>query len=112
MYIYYLMLFFKNNKFIPVTPLYHVGPIISIDTCARKPIIASCGVDRYVKLWNYFTGECELDKCFQENVYSVALHPSGLFILIGFSDKLRLMSILIDDIRTIKEFYIKNCSEV
>ncbi|ORY40884.1 WD40 repeat-like protein [Neocallimastix californiae] len=77
----------------------------------KKPIIASCGVDRYVKLWNYFTGECELDKCFQENVYSVALHPSGLFILIGFSDKLRLMSILIDDIRTIKEFYIKNCSE-
>ncbi|ORX56083.1 WD40 repeat-like protein [Piromyces finnis] len=100
-----------SNKFIPVTPAYHVGPVISIDICSRKPIIASCGVDKCVKIWNYFTGNCELDKTFQEGIYSVALHPSGLFMLIGFSDKLRLMSILIDDIRELKEFYIKNCNE-
>ncbi|OUM64726.1 hypothetical protein PIROE2DRAFT_8413, partial [Piromyces sp. E2] len=100
-----------GNQFIPVTPVYHVGPIISIDICARKPIIASCGVDKCVKIWNYFTGNCELDKSFQEKIYSVALHPSGLFILIGFSNKLRLMSVLIDDIREIKEFYVKNCNE-
>jgi len=105
-------MFKKSNKFIPVTPIYHVGPIISIDICARKPIIASCGVDKCVKIWNYFTGNCELNKCYQEKIYSIALHPSGLFMLIGFSDKLRLMSILIDDIRELKEFYIKNCNEV
>ncbi|KAL6600059.1 WD40 repeat-like protein [Neocallimastix sp. 'constans'] len=101
----------ESNTFIPVTPVYHVGPIICIDICARKPIIASCGVDRCVKIWNYYTGDCELDKSFQEKIFSIALHPSGLFMLIGFSDKLRLMNILINDIREVKEFYIKNCNE-
>ena len=54
----------------------------------------------------------ELYKEFAEEAYSVALHPSGLYILVGFSDKLRLMNLLIDDIRTFKEFTIRGCREV
>ena len=42
----------------------------------------------------------------------MALHPSGLFILVGFSEKLRLMNLLIDDIRPFKEFLIRGCKEV
>jgi len=51
-------------------------------------------------------------KEFQEESYSVALHPTGLFILVGFSDKLRFMTLLIDDIRTLKEFTVRSCREV
>lgn len=51
-------------------------------------------------------------KEFQEEAHSVALHPTGLFILVGFSDKLRLMNLLVDDICTIKEFTVPGCSEV
>lgn len=54
----------------------------------------------------------ELFKEFQDEAYSVALHPTGLFILVGFSDKLRLMNLLIDDIRTFKEFTVRGCREV
>ena len=54
----------------------------------------------------------ELHKEFQEEAYSIALHPSGLYVLVGFSDKLRLMNLLIDDIRTFKEFTIRGCREV
>lgn len=54
----------------------------------------------------------ELYKEFQEEAYSVALHPTGLFILVGFSDKLRLMNLVIDDIRTFKEFTVRGCREV
>lgn len=54
----------------------------------------------------------ELSKEFPEEAYSVALHPTGLFILVGFSDKLRLMNLLIDDIRTFKEFTVRGCREV
>lgn len=54
----------------------------------------------------------ELYKEFAEEAYSIALHPSGLYILVGFSDKLRLMNLLIDDIRTFKEFTIRGCREV
>lgn len=54
----------------------------------------------------------ELYKEFQEEAYSVALHPTGLFILVGFSDKLRLMSLLIEDIRPFKDFTVRGCREV
>lgn len=54
----------------------------------------------------------ELYKEFQEEAFSVALHPTGLFMLVGFSDKLRLMNLLIDDIRTFKEFTVRGCREV
>ena len=54
----------------------------------------------------------ELYKEFAEEAYSIALHPSGLYVLVGFSDKLRLMNLLIDDIRTFKEFTIRGCREV
>ena len=54
----------------------------------------------------------ELYKEFAEEARSVALHPSGLYILVGFSNNLRLMNLLIDDIRTFKEFPIRKCEEV
>ena len=34
---------------------------------------------------------------------SIAFHPSGLYVVVGFTDKLRLMSSLMDDMRVIKE---------
>ena len=61
---------------------------------------------------NRYFSQLELYKEFAEEAYSIALHPSGLYILVGFSDKLRLMNILIDDIRTFKEFSIRGCKEV
>jgi len=54
----------------------------------------------------------ELYREFTEDAYSVALHPSGLWALVGFSDKLRLMNIYIDDIRPAHEFPIRGCREV
>lgn len=60
----------------------------------------------------FVTRVLELCKEFQEEAYSVALHPTGLFILVGFSDRLRLMNLLIDDIHTFKEFTVRSCREV
>jgi len=54
----------------------------------------------------------ELYREFTEDAYSIALHPSGLWALVGFSDKLRLMNIYIDDIRPAHEFSIRGCREV
>jgi WD40 repeat protein len=44
-------------------------------------------------------------------VLSVALHPSGLHVLLGFSDKLRMMNVLIDDIRQYHELPVRACRE-
>ena len=42
------------------------------------------------------------EQTFTEECYSIAFHPSGLHVLCGFSDKLRLMNLLMDDIRPYK----------
>jgi WD40 repeat protein len=59
----------------------------------------------------FFFSTLEVCKEFQEEAYTVSLHPSGLFILVGFSDKLKLFTILIDDLRPFKEFSIRGCRE-
>lgn len=41
----------------------------------------------------------ELFKEYQEEAYTISLHPSGHYIVVGFADKLRIMNLLIDDIR-------------
>ncbi|KAJ3408017.1 Cilia- and flagella-associated protein 57 [Chytriomyces hyalinus] len=98
-------------KFEAAMPAFHYGAITGMDICIRKPLIITCSNDRTVRIWNYITGECELCKHFPEEASSVAIHPSGLYILVGFGDKLRLMNVLIDDVRLFKEFSIRSCRE-
>ncbi|KAM4604692.1 cilia- and flagella-associated protein 57 [Polymixia lowei] len=90
---------------------FHSKAITGLSICTRKPLIATSSLDRSVRIWNFETNVLELYNEFQEEAYSVALHPSGLFVLVGFSDKLRLMNLLIDDIRTFKEFAVSGCRE-
>ncbi|KAL2097767.1 hypothetical protein ACEWY4_006974 [Coilia grayii] len=90
---------------------FHSKAITGLSVCIRKPLIATCSLDHSVRIWNYEDNVLELYKEFQEEAYSVALHPSGLFILVGFTDKLRLMNLLIDDIRTFKELTVRGCRE-
>ena len=90
---------------------FHSGAITGLDVCVRKPLVVTCGLDKTVRVWNYQERTLELSQTFTEEVYSVAFHPSGHHVLVGFADKLRLMNLLIDDIRPFKEFGIKGCRE-
>ncbi|KAJ3142003.1 Cilia- and flagella-associated protein 57, partial [Physocladia obscura] len=99
-------------KMEPILAPYHHGSVIGFDLCTRKPLLASCSTDRSVRIWNYMTGELELCKYFPEEAMSIAIHPSGLYLIIGFGDKLRVMNILIDDFRLFKEVSIRACREV
>ncbi|GMI47566.1 hypothetical protein TrCOL_g2169 [Triparma columacea] len=85
--------------------------ITGIDTCIWKPLVVTCGLDRTVRVWNYLEKSLELMKEFQEEAHSIALHPSGLYVIVGFTDRLRLCSILMGDIRCVKELSIKSCKE-
>lgn len=90
---------------------FHHGQITGMDSCIRKPLVVTCSTDKSVRVWNYNEESSELVKYFTEESFSVAIHPSGLYILVGFSDKLRLMNLLIDDIRPFREFSIRGCRE-
>ncbi|XP_066125551.1 cilia- and flagella-associated protein 57 isoform X2 [Saccopteryx bilineata] len=89
----------------------HSASITGLATCIRKPLIATCSPDRSVRIWNYESNTLELYREYQEEAYTISLHPSGHFIVVGFADKLRLMNLLIDDIRAFKEYSVRGCRE-
>ncbi|KAJ3149277.1 Cilia- and flagella-associated protein 57 [Geranomyces michiganensis] len=101
----------EDPKFVPLGQPYHQGPIISTDVCIRKPLIVTCSADRSIRIWNYLTNTCQLVKIYTEEPHSVSMHPSGLHMLIGFNDKLRLNTILLDDIRVFREVGVRGCRE-
>merc|ERR1719331_146190 len=82
-----------------------------MDVCIRKPWVVTCGMDKTVRIWNYAERSQELCKFFLEEAFSVAFHPSGFHLIVGFSDKLRLMNLLMEDMRSFKEIPIKACRE-
>ncbi|CAK0790838.1 unnamed protein product, partial [Prorocentrum cordatum] len=101
----------ESPAFEPVLTTFHTGAILGMDVCTRKPLVVTCGVDKSVRVWNYIEKTCDLCKFFNEEAYSVAFHPSGFHLIIGFQDKLRLMNLLMEDMRTYRDIPIKACKE-
>jgi WD40 repeat protein len=100
-----------RGQFEVLSQAFHSSEVTGLDVCIRKPLVATCSVDKSVRIWNYETCNLDLYKEFAEEAYSIALHPSGLYVIVGFSDKLRLMNLLIDDIRVFREFPVRGCRE-
>ncbi|XP_045476478.1 cilia- and flagella-associated protein 57 [Harmonia axyridis] len=90
----------------------HNGPVGSMALCAWKPILLTAGQkDRTLKIWNYETADLELGQKYQDDLYGVALHPTGLYCIVGFSDKLRYLTIMIDEFTINREFPIRVCKQ-
>ncbi|KAJ3119349.1 Cilia- and flagella-associated protein 57 [Nowakowskiella sp. JEL0407] len=90
---------------------FHYGFVIGLDTCARKPLIATCGTDKSIRIWNTLENTVEVVKYCDDEPQSIAFHPSGLYVLVGFNDSLTLMNVLIDDIRPFWHANIRGCRE-
>ncbi|XP_064153500.1 cilia- and flagella-associated protein 57-like isoform X1 [Anguilla rostrata] len=90
---------------------FHCGAVTGLSICIQKPLLATCSKDRTVRIWNFETRTLELCKVFCEVPLSIALHPTGLSILVVFLKKLLLLNLLIDDVRTFKEFPLAGCRE-
>lgn len=107
----------KSDDMRPLVTLFHgpgrhSGGITGMDTCIRKTLVATCGMDRTIRLWNIVEQRMYLWKSFEEEPLSLAMHPTGLHLIVGFADKLRLINILLDDMRICHEVPIKQCKEV
>ena len=86
--------------------------VVSMDAAVRKPLLATLGVDGCVRLWNTVTRNCELIKSYAgEPPTLLAMHPGGLHMLLAFPDKLRLCAIHAEDIRPMRSWPIKLCTE-
>eukprot|EP00466_Bigelowiella_natans_P020910 jgi/Bigna1/37070/e_gw1.17.10.1 len=101
----------EDMSFEPLALPFHDSAITGLDTCLRKPLVATCGLDKSVRVWNYLEKTIECIRFFKDEPYSVSLHPSGFHILVGFSNNLCLFNVLMDEIKLCKEFEIKSCNE-
>jgi WD40 repeat protein len=83
-----------------------------MSTCVRKPWLATCGTDKSVRIWNFNNGSCEIAKSFIEDPLSLSLHPTGHYLIVGFTDKLRILDIVKDDFHVYREIPMRGCREV
>jgi len=79
--------------------------------------MATCANDRSVRLWSYNTTnnnfKLELRQQFPEEAFSIAIHPSGFHMVVGFQESVQIMNILDQQLQKVKEFkMIKSCREI
>ncbi|EAR92035.2 WD40 domain protein (macronuclear) [Tetrahymena thermophila SB210] len=102
----------ENSKCEPLFMPFHSDKITGLDVCIRKSLVATCSVDKTVRIWNYSDNQLENSKEFEEEAYAVAFHPSGFHIIVAFTEKIRLMNIFENDLISFKELSVKNCREI
>ena len=73
---------------------------ISLNFSCVFPNFCRCSV-------NFPTCSVDLSSFSLQEAFSVAFHPSGFHLIVGFADKVRLMNLLMEDFRTYKEIPIK-----
>ena len=78
---------------------FHSAAVRGLDVCHRKPLVVTGSEDHTIRVWNFRSFGLELAKQFREEIHSVAIHPDGLYVAAGFVDKIRLLNLLIDDMR-------------
>lgn len=88
------------------------GPAYGVDVALQRPLIATFGMDQTVRIWSFVDRQCVLAKQLEEDVFCLALHPSGLSVVLGFRDKLRLFHVLADDLLLVREFHMPGCKQV
>ncbi|KPA78076.1 hypothetical protein ABB37_06806 [Leptomonas pyrrhocoris] len=99
----------EDMVFQPVGQPFHTSSIAAVDTCAQRPLVATAGRDGSVFLWNTITNVVELRKNFRAEILSMAMHPSGLHMIIAFTDSLRVYNIYEKDLCEYKRLSIRNC---
>ncbi|OHT06063.1 hypothetical protein TRFO_05719 [Tritrichomonas foetus] len=84
--------------FSPLSIRYHVGSIVAIATCPRKPLLATCGSDKSLLVWN-LAKKCVIASVkLNEPVNNCSFHPSGDLLAVGTSERLLLYSLTFDSL--------------
>jgi len=77
---------------------FHSDCVEGLDIAVNKPYIITCSKDKSLKVWDYKSRTLTLNKTFEEEMYSVAYHPSGMHCIVSFEDKIIPMNVYYDEI--------------
>ena len=103
-----------SNPFIAIAGGVHLPghTITGVDTCKMQPLAVTCGTDRTIRVWDLEKKYCTVSKEFSEELHSVSIHPSGLHIVAGFTDKIRLFNVMLKDLKCFGEINVKECHAI
>lgn len=89
---------------------FHNGSITTFDICVQRPLIATCSnEDSTIRIWNYANFRCELAVMFTVRedfkgelspLLSIAFHPSGYYLAVGFIDRLEIFHVCSEELRS------------
>jgi WD40 repeat protein len=91
---------------------FHSAAVTSMSTCVQRPIVATTAMDATLRLFNYVSQTTILVKQLDDEVLSSALHPTGLFITLGFKFYTRVYALLENDAHLVEDINIKPCYEL
>ncbi|KAG5187053.1 WD40-repeat-containing domain protein, partial [Tribonema minus] len=98
----------------------HCGAVVAADVAVHKPLLATVGADRRLRVWNYLRWRCDIvHELRVEDPACVALHPSGYLVAVGFKasddarrrrlpERIRLYHVLAAGLRPDRELSAKN----
>ena len=87
----------------------HLGGIDDLDCSIDKPYLVSCGKDRAVRIWNLEQRKCIVfHKNNLDEPQSVAIHPTGFQIAVGYKDKLVMYYVLVDGLKAYREMQCRS----
>jgi len=73
---------------------FHARTINGMDVCIKKHLVATSSIDKTIKVWHYGNQfSLEINKEFSEEGFSVAFHPSGFHLIVGFNDRIKMMNV-------------------
>jgi WD40 repeat protein len=93
---------------------FHNKKVNQLSVSVTKQLMASCSEDNTVKIWNFFEHEGYkkrdvLTHAFHEELLSVSLHPSRLFVEVGLSSSFKIFATVNDTLAVLKEAQTDNC---
>ncbi len=81
--------------------------VIAIDVCVWKPWIATCGEDRFLRIWNYHQKITETVREFAMKLSAVSMHPCGVFVLVGCEESLLELNLLMNTASASRELFLR-----
>lgn len=95
-----------------LVPPAHNGAITALSAAVRKPLVLAASAARTASVYDYLTGKTVLNETFPDAVLCGAMHPSGLFCVLGFADRLRVYAITPGGLAPAHEFAHKHARAV
>lgn len=88
----------------------HERGITGLDICVNKPIIAMCGKDHTLRVFDYLTMKLRMVLKLSDEPQTVALHPAGNMVIVGLKDKVKTFHLLMDSLEFVRDLHLKHCT--